>query len=285
MEKLTPSPQPLRLVIFVVCAALFFQIGGISAEKPQRLQAILAPCEIARKAVTATERSWQARAHYTYTKRDEDRRLDAQGQIESNKVDVSRMIVVNGERFEQLVGHNGHPPSNEELRKRDRSLEKLKHESSDELAARLQEDRENKEFLEEVLQAFDFQLVGDEVFGDRSAYVLQVTPHSGYRPHGKYGKMLSRVEGKMWVDKRDFGWIKFDGQVTDSFVVGLFVARVQRGTRLILEQTPVDEAVWLPKRIELRAGARVLFVKNLDVDRILTYSDYRPVGDLYSVSR
>ena len=156
---------------------------------------------------------------------------------------------------------------------------------ADERPARLQKDRENKEFLEEVLQAFDFQLVGDEVFDDRPAYVLQVTPRVGYHPHGKYGKLLSRVGGKLWVDKLDFGWIRFDGQVTDSFVVDLFVARVQRGARLVLEQMPVGDSVWLPKRIELRAGARVLFVKNVDVDRILTYSDYRLSDDWYSVSR
>jgi hypothetical protein len=25
------------------------------------------------------------------------------------------------------------------------------------------------------------------------------------------------VEGKLWVDKQDFGWIKIDGKVTQSF--------------------------------------------------------------------
>jgi hypothetical protein len=284
VEKLTPSSHLVRLVIFAACAALVIQLGCFSAGKPQISPAVLAPCDIVRKAVAATERSWQIRAHYTYIKRDEDWRLDAQGQIKSVKVDVSKMVVVNGEHFEQLLEHDGRPLSDEEVRKRDQSLEKLKHESSAE-AARLQKERGNKELLAEVLQAFDFQMVGEEKLGDRAAYVLQVTPRTGYHPQGKYGKMLSKVQGKLWVDKQDFGWIKFDGQVTDSFALGLFVARVQRGSRLTLEQLSLGDAVWLPKRIELRAGARVLFVKNFDVHRILTYSDYRLADDLYSVSR
>ena len=94
------------------------------------------------------------------------------------------------------------------------------------------------------------------------------------------------MEGKLWVDKQDFGWIKVDGQVTQSFSMGLFVARVQRGSHIILEQTCVGDAVWVPKRLEVRAGTRILFLKNFDMDRILTYSDYRPAADgPYSVSK
>jgi hypothetical protein len=67
--------------------------------------------------------------------------------------------------------------------------------------------------------------------------------------------------------------------------MGLFVARVQRGSHIILEQTCVGDDVWVPKRLEVRASARILFLKSLDIDRILTYSDYRPAADgLYSVS-
>jgi hypothetical protein len=227
----------------------------------------------------ATERSWQARGQYTYTERDEDRRLDAHGQVRSNNVDVSRMILVNGQRFEQLVEHNGQPPSAEERNKRDEDLEKLKRETSEERAARLRKDEENRSFLDEVLQAFDFQLVGEDIADGRPAYVLQATPHAGYHAHGKYGKMFSKVDGKLWVDKQDFGWIKVDGQVTQSFSMGLFVARVQRGSHIILEQISVGDAVWVPKRLEVRASAKILFLKSLGIERILTYSDYRPAVD------
>jgi hypothetical protein len=83
------------------------------------------------------------------------------------------------------------------------------------------------------------------------------------------------VEGKLWVDKQDFGWIKIDGKVTQSFSMGLFAARVERGSHIILEQTCVGDGVWVPKRREVRASARILFLKRLDIERILTYSGYR----------
>jgi hypothetical protein len=151
---------------------------------------------------------------------------------------------------------------------------------------RLRKDQENRSFLHDLLEAFDFHLIGEEVVGGMPAYVLQATPHPGYQAHGKFGKMFSKVEGKLWVDKQDFGWIKVDGQVTQSFSMGLFVARVQRGSHIILEQTCVGNGVWVPKRLEVLASARILFLKSLDIERTLIYSGYLPAAEgPYSVSR
>jgi len=68
--------------------------------------------------------------------------------------------------------------------------------------------------------------------------------------------------------------------------MGLFVARVQRGSRIVLEQTNLGDAVWVPQRLEARGSARILFLKSLTVERIFTYSDYRLEADgPYSVTR
>jgi len=196
------------------------------------------------------------------------------------------MMVVNGARFEQLLEHNGQLTTAKEQKKSDDDLDRLKRETPDEQTARIRKDQENRAFLNDVLEAFDFRLVGEETVGGRPAYVLHATPHPGYRAHGKYAKMFSRVEGKLWVDKQDFGWIKIDGQVTQSFSLGLILARVERGSHIIMEQTRVGDAVWVPKQIEIRATARILLLKSLDIQRTLTYTDYRPASDgALSVSR
>jgi hypothetical protein len=280
------APVEVLLIMLAASAALFAQTGGNSLDKSQNHVSLPDPRVIVGQSVVAAERSWQARDQYTYMERDEDRRLDSLGRIKSENIDVTRMILVNGVRFGQLIEHNGQLPSAEELRRRDENLEKLKHETIEERAARLRKDQENRSFLDELLQAFDFQLAGEEEADGRAAYVFQATPLSGYHPRGKYGKMLSKVEGKLWVDKQDFGWIKVDGQVSQSFSMGLFVARVQRGSHIILEQTCVGDGVWVPKRLEMRASARILFLKSLDIERILSYSDYHPSAEgAYTASR
>ena len=284
MEGLTKLGTQILLVTVAASTALFAQGSGPDAL--QNHASVADARHIVGPSVVATERSWQAKDHYTYTERDEDRRLNSLGQVKSENVDVTRMIVVNGAHFEQLMQRNGQLPSAKEQKKSDDDLDKLKHETPEEQTVRLRKDQDNRAFLRDILEAFDFRLIDEEVIDGRPAYVLQATPHPGYHAHGKYGKMFSRVEGKLWVDKQDFGWIKVDGQVTQSFSMGLILARVERGSHIILEQTCVGDAVWVPKRIEVRATARILFLKSLGIERILTYSDYRPVTDgPYSVSR
>ena len=278
------SGAQMLLLTIAASTALFAQTSGPDA--PQKQASVVDARQVVLPSVLATQRSWQARDHYTYLERDEDRRLNSLGQVKSESVDVTRMMVINGARFEQLLEHNGQPPSAKEQKRSDDDLDRLKHETPDEQAARSRKDQENRAFLRDVLEAFDFRLVGEETVGGRAAYVLQATPHPGYRAHGKYAKMFSRVEGMLWVDKQDFGWIKVDGQVTQSFSLGLILARVERGSHIIMEQTCVGEAVWVPKRIEIRATARILFLKSLDIQRTLTYTDYRAASDgPYSASK
>jgi len=286
MEIRAKSPVEVFLVMLAASAALFAQSAGSSPDKLQNLASALDARQIVGLSVAAGERSWQARDHYTYVERDENRRLDSLGQLKSENIDVSRMTLVNGARFEQLMEHNGQHPTAKEQKKSDEDLDKLKNETPAEQTARVRKDQENRSFLHDILEAFDFHLISEEVVDGRPAYVLQATPHPGYRAHGKYGKVFSKVEGKLWVDKQNFGWIKVDGEVTQSFSMGILVARVLRGSHIILEQTCVGDAVWVPKRLEMRASAKILFLKSLDIDRILTYSDYRPATDgSYSVSR
>ena len=284
MEILAKSRIATFLALVAASSAVFAQNSG--PVKPQNHASVMDARQIVSLSVVATERSWQARDHYIYTERDDDQRLDSLGHVKSENVDVSKMIVVNGARFEQLMEHNGQLPSATEQKKSNADLDKLKHESTDDRIARFRKEQENRSFLRDVLAAFNFRLIGEEVIDGRPAYVLQATPHPGYHAHGKYGKFLSNVEGKLWIDKQDFGWIKVDGQVTQSFSIGLLVARVQRGSHVILEQMSVGDSVWVPKRLELRASARILFLKTLDIERILTYSEYRPSADnSYSESR
>jgi hypothetical protein len=284
MEFLAKFRIGALLIAVAASSPLFAQNSG--PDKHQSPRNVLDARQIVGLSLVAADHSWQARDEYIYMERDEDRRLDPLGQVKSENVDVTQMTLVNGIRFEQLMEHNGQLPSADEQKKRDQDLEKLKHETLEERAARLRKNEENRSFLRDLLEAFDFRLIGEEIIAGRPTHVLEATPHPGYHASGKYGKLFSRVKGKLWVDEQDFGWVKVNGEVTQAFSMGLFVARVQRGSHIVLEQTRLADAVWVPKRLEVRASARILFLKSLDLDRILTYSDYRRATDgPYSVSR
>ena len=288
----TASSAVIALLFGPIYGPVFAQISAQlsaqnrGAEKTLNHVPVLDAQQIMSQSVAATERSWDARDQYTYTELDEDQRLDAMGNIKSKNVDFTRMILVNGARFDQLVQHNGQAPSASDQRQIDQDIEKLKHETPAEQAGRLRKDQDNRAFLHDALAGFDFQLIGEDVVDGRPAYVIRASPHPGFRASGKYGKVFNKVEGKLWIDKEDYGWIKVDGQITQPFSMGLFIARVQGGSHVVLDQTRVGDAVWVPKRLEVKATATIFFFRTLGIDRILTYSDYLRAADgPYSVSK
>jgi len=262
--------------MMLAASAVLFAQGDTVPVQTQNHSSVPDVRQIVDSSIATTQRQWQVRLHYTYMERDEDRRRDLAGHVKSEDVNLSRTILVNGVPFEQLVERNGLPPSAEEERKQKEDLDLLKRETPAQRAQRLRkEEEENTSLVLEVPKAFDFQLVGEELVKGRPAYVLQATPHPGYHARGKYGNMFSKVAGRLWVDKQDLGWIKVDGQVIEPFSMGLFLVRLLRGSHIAMQQTRVDGGIWMPERVELRAAAKIFFVKSLVIDRVLTYSEYR----------
>ena len=274
--EMTRIRKHRNVVIFLVASSTLLAQSNDFLVKSQSYSTVPEVRQIMASSIAATQRSWQGRLHYTYVERDEDRRLDSEGRVKSEELIVSRMILVNGVPFEQLVERNGQPPPVAEERKQTENLERLEREAPAQRAERLRkEEEETASLVGEIPKAFDFELIGEEIVNGRPAYVLQATPHPGYQAQGKYGKMFSKLEGKLWVDKQDLGWIKADGRVIQPFSIGLFLARVLRGSHITMEQTRVDGGIWMPEHVEIRAAAKIFFIKSLVIDRVLTYSEYR----------
>src|SRR5579862_7303173 len=98
MRILAKSSIPPILVVFAASSALFPQ----TPEKPQNEASGLDARQIVALSIVATERNWQARDHYAYMERDEDRRMDSKGDVKSEDDEVSKTTLVNGTPFEQL---------------------------------------------------------------------------------------------------------------------------------------------------------------------------------------
>jgi len=244
----------------------------------------LDPREIVRRSIVTGDRSYKAGQEYTYTESDEEKHLGAHGHVKSTQVEVSKVIFINGEPFEQLVERNGRPLTAAEQKKEQEKIQKRRNESDSQRAARLRKEKSERAFLREVPDAFDFKLAGEEPVNGRLAYVLIATPKTGYQPHSKQANMFSKVQGKLWVDKEEFGWAKIDAQVIQPFAMGFFLARVQKGSQIHFEQIRVAPGVWLPKKIDVAADAKVMFVKNYDMNEVITYSNYQKASNKTEVS-
>jgi len=121
----------------------------------------------------------------------------------------------------------------------------------------------------------DAPRVGTEPVGGRAAWMIDAEPRPGYQPQSKEGKFLPKFHGRVWIDTSDLQLAKIDVECLDTVSWGLFLARFHKGSRLTLEQTRVNDEVWLPVRVAVKVDVRLAVLKDFNADIEQTYRDYK----------
>ena len=71
--------------------------------------------------------------------------------------------------------------------------------------------------------------------------------------------------------------------------MGRFLARLHKGSRILIDQVRVNNEVWLPSHVAVKLDARVALLKSVNIAEDVTYRDYKkfrtdtkivPVGEL-----
>lgn len=231
------------------------------------------PAEIVRRSVEANQKDWNQLPHYDYFVRE----IEPRG----SKTYLSRMIL--GSRYNELVAVNDQPLSPEgaarEKQRFENELSARQNETPErrrERIERFEKDRKRNEFfMSQLGLAFDFTMVKTDQIDGRRVYVLAAKPRSDYRPPNMEAKVLTGMQGTMWIDAEDFHWVKVQAQVVHPVSIEGFLARVERGTRFELDQTRIAEGVWLPRRFLMASHAKVLLLFSKSNREEETYSGYR----------
>ena len=221
--------------------------------------------------------------NYTYIQRSEEHHLDGRGQVKSTESKTSEVLMIYSEQVERVIEKNDKPLSAKDAAKEDEKIQKIidkrRDESEAERRKRLEKEEKEREdgrqFVREVADAYNFRLVGVEPLNGRDAYVIDAEPRPGYEPHRKEARFLPKIRGRIWIDKQEDQWVKIDAQVIDTVSFGLFLARLHKGTRIMVETMRVNDEVWLPKHMTARVDVRVALLKNFNVDADVTYRDYK----------
>jgi hypothetical protein len=220
---------------------------------------------------------------YTYVERQKMRRLDGRGQAKSTEIKAYDVMEIYGERVEKLISKDDKPLSEKDAKKEDDKIQKLinkrKNESEADREKRVRKEEkereDNRQFVAEVANAYNFRFVGMESLDGRENYVIDADPKPGYEPHRKEGKILPKFRFRAWIDKDETQWRKLDVQCIDTVSFGLFLFRMHKGSRAIIEQTRVNGEVWLQRHIAADVDFRVAALKNFDVDVDITDRDYK----------
>jgi hypothetical protein len=220
---------------------------------------------------------------YTYLQREEEHKLDGGGKVKKIESRTSEVLVVYGEQIERLVAKDDKPLSAEETKKEDERIQKItdkrKNESESDRRKRVEKEEKNREdgrtFVLEIADAYNFRLAGSELLDGRDTWILDAEPRPGYQPKYREAKMLPKLHGRIWIDKAEMQWTKVDVTTTDTISFGLFLARIHKGTRIVVEATRVNEEVWLPKHLSVHLDVRVALLKNFNEDIEQTFRDYK----------
>jgi hypothetical protein len=275
----------LAFLLFIGCFPVFLsgQRRPATPEDPSTLPPTNDPKEIIRRAMEMDQRNFELARNYTYQERRVFKTLDKHGKEKHKQVETYDWTILYGEPYSRLIQKDDKPlkPKDQlkEQEKVDKFVAKRKNESPEERKKRLEKEekerREDRAFATEVVNAYDFRIVGEEQFAGRDVYEIDATPRKDFQPTQPHGDILPKLKAEVWIDKKDYGWAKIQAQTIDTISWGLFVLRIHKGAQVILEQTRLNNEIWLPSLLAVTGGARVALLMNADVDLQSDYSNYK----------
>jgi hypothetical protein len=248
--------------------------GKLSQEQMRQLLRVVAEKDIEN----------EKRQHdYTYIDREVESRLDSQGNTKSTEVKTYEILELYGTPVRRLMAKDDKPLNAKEAAKEEEKIQKIidkrSHESDEDRRKReekeIKEREDGRKFVRGVADAYDFKLMGTEQVDGRDAWIIDGEPRPGFEPHMKESRFLSKFHGRLWIDKSDLQLAKMDVEAIDTVSVGWVLARIHKGTRVMLEQTRVNDEVWLPRRVTFKVDARVALFKGFNIDGEQEYRDYR----------
>ena len=229
---------------------------------------------IIERSVEANQRDWRAAPRFDY---------DEQDRAADGRTRTYEEMMILGSPYERLIAVSGEPISSElqaaESAKLEEAIAERSTESPAERAQRIGKyvrDRDRDHLLmEQLTVAFNFKLVGEQTLGGHQVYFLKATPRPEYQPPNVEAEVLTGMEGRLWIDETTFQWVKVEARVIHPVSIGGFLARVEPGTRFLLEKAPVTDTVWLPSHFSMESRARVLFFFSKHKQADETYFNYQ----------
>jgi hypothetical protein len=143
------------------------------------------------------------------------------------------------------------------------------------ITAKYDEMKKQLDEMRQIVEAFDLKIAGEETVAGAPAWVVEAYPRKGYRPRGGITRFFPNVKGRVWIAKNDYQWVRAEAETIETISIGLFIARIHKGTKASFQQTRVNGEVWLPRQIAVRFAGRIALVKMMRGEVDISFRDYR----------
>jgi outer membrane lipoprotein-sorting protein len=248
------------------------------------------------RAVARNQREIDQRvSDYTFTRTETEREIDDKGVVKKEKTIVREVYpVAGGGSVLKLISEDGAPLSPERAAKEERRVAealgkietgnaKRKEKRERERAERTRKqgedggsDADDNVGVGVFLRACEFVSPRRERFRNRDAIVFDFRPRPNFKPANRGESFVAKLAGVAWIDPVDKQVMRLEARLAEGFKVGGgLLASVRPGSAVVLEQTRLEEGVWLPRFEQINASAKLFLFAGFRLDAIREYSNYR----------
>jgi hypothetical protein len=231
---------------------------------------------------------------YSFLQKETDREIDSKGVVKKETVKVSEIFPIpNRAPIEKLISENGVPLSPERAAKEDKRVqeefEKAEHDKDRDAQkaaerrakrerekAKSNQDEDGDPEISEFFKNCEFVSPRRERFQDRETIVFDFRVKPGFKPSTREENLISKLVGVVWIDPLDKQVIRLEARLAEGFkMAGGLLVSLRPGAALVMEQTRMNEGVWMPRLAQLNLSVKVLVFGGGDINKTVEWTDYK----------
>jgi hypothetical protein len=138
-------------------------------------------------------------------------------------------------------------------------------------------EKDREDLIEATRSAFIFTFVEQEQRGERTLSKYRMEPNPSYKSTSRATSIFAHVKGVVWIDDASHQMARVQGEVTDDISLGLFLAKINKGSHFLQDRYEITPGLWLPSFSQYDFDGRKFF-SNFGVHEKTFYSGYKRVG-------
>jgi hypothetical protein len=227
-------------------------------------------------------------SEYYFLQKETEREINDKGELKRETIKTYEVFPVPGrESVLKLVSENGVPLTGErsekeqkrvgeELARADKERQKDKEKREKKAAERDRKNDDNDPGITAFLRVCELVSPRHEQLGNRNAVVFDFRAKPGFKPSNREESIVSKLIGSVWIDPVDKEVIRLEARFAEGYKIGGgLVLSLRPGAAFAIEQTRLDEGVWLPKFAQANLSYKLLLFGGGNVNKTLEWSDYR----------
>ena len=226
-------------------------------------------------------------AEYAFKQTETDREISDKGELKKQTIKVYEVFPLpNREPVEKLISENGVPLSPERAAKEDRRVQEefakaeREKDKDEKKVAQRRAEREKKDAegteISPFLKACEFVSPRRELLAGRETIVFDFRPRAGFKPKTREESLIAKLIGVVWIDPVDKQVIRLEARLAEGFkMAGGLLVSLKPGAALVIEQTRMEQGVWLPRFAQVNLSVKVLLFGGGDYNKTIEWSDYK----------